>query len=119
MKGIELFDHMIKYRKVTGNIEVEEPSNYLAAEMNKDQKYLIINLSDKHFARRELMRDAGGTRATTKLAKRKLDNLGYIKAHSGLENDLVRIGRMKRSAMLAESISHISRVEKEDAARKN
>ena len=58
MKGIELFDHMIKHRKITGNGEAEEPGNYLAAEMSKDQKNLILNLSDKDFARRELMKDA-------------------------------------------------------------
>lgn len=102
MKGIELFDCMIKHRKVAGNVEAEEPGNYLTAEMSKDQKYLILNLSNKDFARRELMKDAGGTRATAKLAKRKLDNLGHIKVHSGLANDPVKIGQMKRAAMLEE-----------------
>ena len=109
---------MIKCRKLTGNIEIEEPSHYLSAEMNKDQKDLILNLSDKDFGRSELMKDAGRTCATTKLSKRKLYNMGCIKAYSGLKNDPVRIGRMKRAAMLAESMSHVSRVEKKMLQKK-
>ena len=58
------------------------------------------------------MKDAGGARPTVNVAKRKLENADYIKAHSGLINDHLRIGRMKRASMLVRLMSHISRVEK-------
>ena len=58
------------------------------------------------------------TATVTNLVKRKLDNLGHIKAHSGLANDPVMVGRMKRAIILTEALSRVSRVEKEDAARK-
>ena len=58
------------------------------------------------------------TATVTNLAKRKLDNLGHIKAHSGLANDPVMVGRMKRAIILAEALSRVSKVEKEYTARK-
>ena len=48
MKGVELFDYMITFRKVSGSSEVEEINIFLTAEM----KALILNFSDKDFARR-------------------------------------------------------------------
>ena len=41
--------------------------------------------------------------------KRKLDNLGYIKAHSGIQNDPERILRLKQTAEHVAPLSEIKR----------
>jgi hypothetical protein len=57
------------------------------------------------------MKDAGGEGASIRLAQRKLDNLGYIKAHSGLANDPKRLSRLQNQLDLAASLADISRIQ--------
>jgi hypothetical protein len=52
------------------------------------------------------------------LAKRKLDSVGFIKAHSGIANRLERVQRMKSELQLADSLAQISRSNKAEQALK-
>jgi hypothetical protein len=53
------------------------------------------------------------------LAKRKLDSVGFMKAHSGIANCPERVKRMKSELQLADSLAQISRANKaEQALRK-
>jgi hypothetical protein len=66
----------------------------------------------------ELMKDAGGEGATIHLAQRKLDNLGYIKAHSGLANNDRRLKRLKNEAEMAASMAEIAVVQAAEEKKK-
>ena len=78
--------------------------------MDKGQ-HILFNPSQMDLSVRELMRDAGGDGATIRMAQRKLDNLGYIKAHSGLANDDRRMKRLQNAAELAASMAEIAVVQ--------
>jgi hypothetical protein len=68
---------------------------------------------------RELMiKDDGGAGATTHLVQCKLDNLGYIKAHSGLANDDCRLLRLKNAAELAALLADLSAIQAMDDRQK-
>ena len=42
--------------------------------------------TERELTHGKIIRDTVGLGAQLKLAKRKLDNLGYIKSHSGIQN---------------------------------
>jgi hypothetical protein len=64
------------------------------------------------------MRDAGGDGATKRLAKRKLDAVGYVNAHSCYANSDARLKRFRAAAQLAASLAEISRTQQADSAAK-
>ena len=108
LTGIELFEHMARFaRRQDGDIF--DAVGRLDLAMTDDQKK-ILNPTAQDLTCREIMKDAGGAGATQKLAKRKLDNLGIIKAHCGVATDPDRIAKLERAAQLASSISEIQRV---------
>jgi hypothetical protein len=114
MSGEELFAHMAQFARRNLGAAAAAPSAYLDVEMTADQKKLL-DPTPQDLTIRALMLDAGGAGAQKKLAKRKLDALGYIKAHSGIQNDPERIKRLKDTAELAASIAEVKRA---DAAEK-
>lgn len=63
------------------------------------------------------MKEAGGTGASQKLAKRKLDMFASIKSHSGVANDPSRLKRMKSQMEMAASMAEISRQEADQKAQ--
>jgi hypothetical protein len=58
------------------------------------------------------------TGAQKYLAKRKLDSVGFIKAHSGIAKCPGRMQRMKSELQLADSLAQISRANKAEQALK-
>ena len=72
-------------------------------------------------ARGAIIECVGGAGARLKLAQRKLDNLGYINSHCGIQNDRERMDRLKMQLQLTASIAEVKRdviQNEEDAAKK-
>ena len=51
--------------------------------------------TERELTHGKIIRDTVGLGAQLKLAKKKLDNLGYIKSHSGIQNYKERLKRLK------------------------
>jgi hypothetical protein len=112
LSGAELFDHMLMFKKrTTPASEIFEPTGRLGLEISDTQKEILAPTTPQDLSCRQIMKDAGGQGATLKLAKRKLDALGDIKAHCGLASCPERIQKLERATMLAASLSHIARLE--------
>ena len=82
VKGGPLLDHMIMFCKRAGRSGKEEVYPPLGLGVTPDQQ-CILNPLVYDITCGAIMQDAGGKGATTKIAKWRLDNLGYIKAHLG------------------------------------
>ena len=108
-KGLELFDHMIK-KKLRSSGDPVPPSKYLDCSINYSLgKSVIYNPSEMDVSARVPMQAGGGNGATMKLATRRLNNVGYIKAHSGLTNDPLCLEITNNCNILAASMSDITR----------
>ena len=66
---------------------------------------------------RSILRDAGGSGATKKLAQRKLNNSGAITSHCGLQNQPERIKKLKDALELTASLAEISAGAKKEKAK--
>ena len=114
LKGDDLFDHMLKYRgQKMGDMN---RSDYLGIEVSSTQKGIIMP-TKRELTHSRIIIDTVGLGAQLKLAKRKLDNLGYIKSHSGIQNDKERLKRLKSQLILAASLAEINvikEIEKSD-----
>lgn len=119
----EQFAHNIKRRMqsapVPGASSIHSPSKYLdlsVTEFNREvletTEKLVLGVGGPQ--RRDILKDACGERATEKLAKRKKDQYGYIRAHSRVANDKEALEKMKNQFDLAASIAEISSRQKED-----
>jgi hypothetical protein len=88
LKVVALFDHIL-------------PSVHLDVHVYANHgQHIVFNTTQLDLSIRELMKDVVGEGAAVRLAQRKLDNLGYIKAHGGIEEEVVllscdRLGRNK------------------------
>ena len=111
MTGVQLLGHMTQFARRTSNGATLEPSVFLDVEMTATQR-MILNPSARDLTCGALMADAGGSGASKNLAKRKLDSVGDIRAHCGVQNDPERIQKLKAAAELSSSISEIARVDK-------
>ena len=104
LQGIALFDHMVTFRK--RNSEGNEKPSF-DVEMSADQERILApTLQD--LTVRAILKDAGGTGATKKLAARRLNNTGAITSHCGLQNQPERIKLLKSALQLAKSIAEIN-----------
>lgn len=102
---------MVLFRRRTAKrLEVFESEARLGLEITDVQK-TILAPSEQDMTAGSFMKDAGGEGATQKLAKRKLDTLGDIKAHCCFANGPERYAKLKRAAELAVSLSTINRSE--------
>ena len=92
MKGQALLDHMIKSRKRNNKKgdNKTKVSSYLAVDINEEQKQ-ILNLTIRDITQGAIIACASRADARLKLAKRKLDNLGYIVSQCRIQNDKQRI----------------------------
>jgi len=120
--GIDLFSHMIKMREIsTGEVNLN-PSSYLDAVVSKSNakvlmatsRFLAGNLESKAL----LVKSAGGTGATMRLARRKLDAYAMVKAYSGMANDEKQLAGMENQNQLAASTAQIAELEKAKASKK-
>ena len=113
LSGIALFDHMIKMgrRSVPQGTDLM-PRASLNVEYTQVQQRLI-NPRPTDYTMHEIAKHAHGEGAKQAMAKRKLDNLGYIRGDCGLANDPERVKRLKNQLGLTESLAAISK-EKDD-----
>ena len=102
LKGVELFEHMIKYRGT--HVGRSKPSPYLGIYVS-DLQQGLIQPTEEELTQGRIMRESVGMGAKLKLVKRKLDNLGYIKSHSGLQNNEARLERLKSEMEMAASLA--------------
>ena len=68
----------------------ERPSTFLEVEMTEEQA-VIPAPTMQGLSAQSILKGAGGTRATKKLAQRKLNNAGAITNHCGLQNNPERL----------------------------
>ena len=108
--GEELFAHMIMKRAISPSSKaLLSPSCYLDLEVSDGNRSVLAAAIGRHVSKREIMRDAGGNGANTKLAARKLDQMGFYKSHSGLTNSEDVMARRKNQFMLAKSVGEIEK----------
>lgn len=117
MKGEKLFDHMASFARRTFSGERFQPSPHLDLALQPDSLACIAP-STKDLEMGEIMRAATGEQAVRRVAKRKLDSLGIIKAHCEFANDPKRMKAMESHLRLAASISEIHSAQKHEADEK-
>ena len=109
LPGLTLFEHMVAFRARQGGDKRPSPS--LAVDMTDDQvEILAPTMQD--LSVQAILKDAGGSGATKKLAKRKLNNTGAITNHCGLQNHPERIKRLLSALELTASLAEISALAK-------
>lgn len=84
-------------------------SKFLDCEVKDQQRRDILDLSSHDFMFRQIMQHTGETGTRLKVARKKLDQFGYIKEYGGVMNLDKRIkNRMKKSNLeLATSLAEI------------
>jgi hypothetical protein len=104
--GLELFSHL-RYKCAISPTAKVSPSCHLDVEVSNSQ-HKILQLTHKlRLTKREIMRDVAGKGGNMRLAARKLDSLGCIKAYSGLVNDEEKLTKWRNQVLLAKSIADI------------
>jgi hypothetical protein len=85
--GLQLFEHMIAKPCLDpkGGLK-DAPSPHFDVSISNPQRDMLKPTS-LELSKQEIMKYAGGHSATIKMAARKLDQLGYVKAHSGVANN--------------------------------
>ena len=112
LKGNALFDHMVRFRARHGDALAPSYIDNLSAE-----QMAIINPTQEDLTVCSILRDAGGSGATKKLAQRKLNNSGAITSHCGLQNQPERIKKLKDALRLTASLAEISAGAKQEKAK--
>jgi hypothetical protein len=109
LSGLDLFDHLVKMarRSVPTGIDLK-PSAALDVEYSQQQQS-IINPRAIDYSMHEIAKHAHGADAQQAMAKRKLDNLGYVRGDSGFANDPDRIRRLKNQLGLTQSMAAIAK----------
>ena len=110
LTGAALFEHMVQFRSRHCGGD-EGISAYHSAEVTTEQ-LAIIAPSAQDLTVRAIIKDAGGTGATKKLARRKLNNTGAITNHCGLQNQPERVKKLLSALELTASIAEISALTK-------
>ena len=117
LSGLDLFDHMVKYRNrmaVTktqdGKVVHVKPADGLNVEISYDA-LACIQPTESDLRMGAVIKDSIGVKAKRKCAKRKLTNLGTIVGHSGVVNSEENMKKMKDGLMLAVAISEINSME--------
>ena len=109
LSGLDLFDHLVKMsrRSVPTGTDLK-PSAALDVEYSKQQQH-VINPRASDYTMHEIAKHAHGADAQQAMAKRKLDNLGYVRGDCGIANDADRIRRLKNHLHLQMSMAAISK----------
>ena len=76
-------------------------------EITEDQEKVIAPTS-QDLTIGSILKDAGGEGATKKLAKRKLNNVGAITSHCGIQNHPERVSKLVNALHLTSSLAEIS-----------
>ena len=118
LKGIELFEHMVRYRELKCHPKenhmrhTTEASGYLDAHVTYENKCILHMIGNKICgdqvdAKRTILADAFGTNAKVKLARRKLNALGDFKNRCLTLNSDESLKKQENMAMLAASLAQI------------
>ena len=109
VSGLAHFDHLVRMarRSVRTGTDLM-PSAALNIEYSKQQQGLI-NPKPVDYAMHEIAKHAHGEGAKQCMARRKLDNLGYMRAECVVANDPDRIRRLKKHLHLTESLAAINK----------
>ena len=105
LKGKDLFYHMIKHRG--RDVVTSKPSSYLGIDVS-DVQMSVMQPSEEELTQGWIMKETVGTGAKLKLVKRKLDNLGYIKSESGIQNDEKCLKRLENQMQMAAALAEIN-----------
>ena len=109
LTGEALFEHMVAFRARHGGDKRPSPS--LAVDMTDDQVGILApTMTD--LSVQTILKDAGGSGATKKLVRRKLNNTGAITNHCGLQNHPERIKRLLSALELTAPLAEISALAK-------
>ena len=108
LSGEDLLKHMLTYanQHVEGDEEVRDPKPALDIHISKRQME-CIRPTDDDLRKFRILADAGGQGAILKIAKRKLDRLGYIRGHRSFLTDPDRMTRVENMLRLVTSIYEI------------
>ena len=116
LRGNELFDHMISLRN--RKVKPEYAGNNWLDLAIGDRQFECISPSERDLRYGQIMKDATGEGVTKKIAKRKLNNLGFAHGHCCIVNSDENMKRMKQDLQLADSIAEIKRLETFNASQK-
>ena len=108
--GIDKFDHLVKLaRRSMPARSTLAPSAYLDVEFSCEQQRLLDPMPID-FAMHALMAaTTHGAGAQRKLARRKYDNLGYVRGQCGFANDPERMKRLRNQLALADAMAEMTR----------
>jgi hypothetical protein len=118
--GVDLLDHMLTFAKrrlPSRSGQRLQPSVYLDVAMTDDQQ-MLLDPTPEDLLIRNVLIDAGGDGATKKLAKRKLDSVGFVNAYSCHANSETRLKRFRQAAQLSDSLAEISQFAQAESAAK-
>jgi hypothetical protein len=107
LAGEELFKHMIDFRKRNVKNEDHKISAHLNVSPKDKLQRQLLERSSHDLIFGNIMKEVGLDGGTEKMAKRKLDALGYIKAESGFANDEKRMKRLEEQLRLGQSLEEI------------
>ena len=120
LKGtvVPRFEHMISKRcnDTKGGVKVAPSTNFDVSITSPRRD--MLKPTSLGLTKREIMKYAGGHGATIKMAARKLDQLGYVKAYSCVANDSARLEKLTNQLQLANSLAVIERSDAAIAKKK-
>jgi len=93
------------------------PSGYLDIAMSASA-CIVMNPTVLDLSKRNIMLEVSGEGAKMRLSKRRLDNLGSIKSHSGLMNNPALLAALENQLQLGQSFASLSEHERVEAMRK-
>ena len=105
LAGDALFAHMVAFRARKSS--QAEPYTHLVIDVSPEQK-IILAPTIHDLSVQSILKDAGGSGATKKLAQRKLNNAGAITKHCGLQNHPARVQKLLAAFELTASLAEIS-----------
>ena len=105
LAGDALFAHMVAFRARKSS--QAEPYTHLVIDVSPEQK-IILAPTIHDLSVQSILKDAGGSGATKKLAQRKLNNAGAITNHCGLQDHPARVQKLFAALELTALLAEIS-----------
>jgi hypothetical protein len=115
LSGLVLFEHQVAFRQCAISSKDHKISNHMDVEVRGKHQNDVLSPSLVKTIQQNIMREIGASVITERLAKRKLDALGYIKSHSCFINDPERMERICSKLLLTKSLEHVKAIEDEEA----
>ena len=116
LKGKDIFSHMVGV--CLTNTKATSPSKFLDVVVITSNIAVLKDAAEASTIKRKFMRDSGGLNETMKLAARNLDQMGYIKSHSGIVNSSKRLVNTRNQMYMPRSLDEIRAIETNDTVDK-